>query len=232
MRTVLLALLLLPAALLAAEPQLPRLKLTYDVTWKDIGLGQATIVLRPEGGKDCYRYESSSKPVGIVRMFVGSPHETSHFCVAKGKVVPKHFEFVHTKSEEQSYTLDFDLKARTVTDGKGKVRDIPAIAQDHFGLQQAVRLWVLANKDKPDSGTVDFASVEGDKINTYTFGITGRDEEVVTPAGTFRTLRVERVDNPHRKSIFWLAAERDWMPVKVEQSRKNARDLEMVLTSP
>jgi hypothetical protein len=232
MRLAALLLACCSLAAVAAEPQLPELKLTYSAAWKGIGLGVATITLVPEGRKNCYRYESTSNPIGLVRMFVGTPHETSLFCVSRGKVVPMHFEYVNPKSSDKSFTLDFDMKAGKVTDNRGQVREVPPNAQDHFAVQQAVRLWLLKVMDKDDAGTVQFGSVEQNEINQYTFAITGRDEEVETPAGKFKTLRVERVDNPHRKSIFWLAEERAWMPVKVEQSRQDTKDFEMVLKSP
>ena len=221
----LMAMLAGPA--LAAEPKLPELNMKYAVTWRGMGLGSAVITLKPQGGADCYRYESQSEPAGLVRMFYGKPRETSDFCLRGGKVVPQHFEFNNPKSEKDSYTLAF---------GGGKVRgddkaerDIPADAQDRFGIQQAVRLWVLEHlKSEPGAETVEFAMVDDHRIRRYRFAITGR-ETVEVPAGRFETVLVQRVDDKKKTTKFWLAPERDYMPVRVEQVKQGTVELRMVL---
>lgn len=228
MRIALLASLLAMAAPLgAAEPKLPDLDLSYDVEWKGMGLGIARITLRAEGGVDCYRYESLTRPIALVRMFYGSPHEASAFCVSGNRVVPKRFIFSNPKREDDSFTLEFDAAAGKVRDSRGQVRDIPANAQDRFGLQQAVRLWVLSHLDKRDE-TVEFSMVDDRRIKAYRFAVTGR-EQVDTPAGTFDTIVAERVDDPNKTIKFWLASERDYMPVQFEQARKGSTELRMSL---
>jgi hypothetical protein len=215
----------------AAEPKLPEVKVAYAVTWNGIGLGDAIITLKNEGGPDCYRYESVTDPVGIVRMFYGKPRETSEFCVSGGRVVPRRFVFHNPGADEDSFTLEFDLAAGKVRDGHGQERDVPANAQDRFGIQQAVRLWVLARlqaKDDKAPETVEFAMVDHKRVKAYRFAITGR-EQIRIPAGTFDTVLVQRVDDPKKSSKFWLAPERDYMPIKVEQLRGGKADLRMVL---
>lgn len=213
----------------AAEPKLPELKLAYATTWNGISLGDVIITLKAEGGSDCYRYESISDPVGMVKMFYGKPHETSQFCVRGGKVVPQRFSFVNPSDKKRSFTLEFDAAAKKVRDDKGGERDLPLNAQDRFGLQQAVRLWVLEHKDARETGaSVEFAMVDDRRVKTYRFAMTAR-ETIEVPAGRFETVVIQRVDDPKKSSKFWLAPERDYMPVKVEQLRGGKADLSMVL---
>lgn len=232
MRKILLPLAFLAFGATAAEPQLPELRLTYAVTWKGVALGDAVITLQPAGEAGCYRYESLTDPVGVVRMFYGKPRETSEFCIRKGRVVPQRFAFHNPKRDDDSFTLEFDLAAGTVRDGRGATREIPANAQDRFGLQQAVRLWVLEQLAKKDplAGTVAFAMVEDDRIKTYRFAITGR-ETIELPAGRFDAVVVQRVDDPRKTTRFWLAAASHYMPVKVEQIKDGDSQLSMVLKS-
>lgn len=210
---------------LAAEPQLPELNLIYTATWNGIKLGDIVVTLKPAGGGNCYRYESQSNPVGMVRMFYGKPRETSEFCVAGGKVVPRRFAYERGR---ESFTLDFDMAAGTVKDGHGREREIPPNAQDRFGLQQAVRLWVLANERKGNAASVEFALVDDERVRAYRFAITGR-ERIELPAGAFETLKVERVDNPNRISRYWIAPDVGWMPVKVESGKNGEIQLRMEL---
>jgi len=225
MRAVLaFAVALACGAVAAAEPKLPELQLRYAAVWSGMNLGEIVVTLKPEGGPDCYRYESRTHPVGLVRMFYGKPRETSDFCVSGGNVVPKRFSY----DARDGFTLDFDPASGKVKDGTGRVRDIPASAQDRFGLQQAVRLWVIANESREDPGSVEFAMVDEDRVRVYRFAITAR-ERIEIPAGTFDTVKVERVDSPKRISRYWIAPERGWMPIKVESGKDGKVQLRMEL---
>lgn len=214
----------LPVA--AAESALPELRLSYSASWGGIGLGEIVITLNRGEEPGCYRYESRSDPVGLVRMFYGKPRELSEFCIKDGKVVPKRFSFFSSKGADKDFTLTFE--PGKVTDHKGKVREIPPNAQDRFGIQQAVRLWVLGQVGAKEPGTVEFAQVDDRRIRHYRFAITAY-EKVEVPAGTFETILVQRIDDPRKTSKFWLAPERDYMPVKVETGRDGDADLRMVL---
>jgi hypothetical protein len=226
MRRVLIVMAALTGgAAAAAEPKLPDLQLHYAAAWNGMNLGEIVVTLKPQGGDDCYRYESRSDPVGIVRWFYGKPHETSEFCVAGGKVVPKRFAY---DSRGDGFTLEFDLAAGKVKDGHGRSRDIPANAQDRFALQQAVRLWAIENESKKEPGSVEFVMVDDEHVRAYRFAITAR-ERIEIPAGKFDTVRVERVDNPRRISRYWIAPERGWMPVKVETGKDGKIQLRMEL---
>ena len=220
-----LLLLALAGASVAAEPKLPDLRLKYAAHWNGITLGDITVTLKPGEQPDCYRYESTSDPVGMVRMFYGKPRELSEFCVAGGKVVPKRFTYERGRD---GFSLEFDLAKGKVRDGNGKEREIPANAQDRFGLQQAVRLWVVANERKGEGASAEFALVDDERVRVYRFAITGR-ERVALPAGDFDTVKVERVDNPNRISRYWIAPEVDWMPVKVESGKNGQIQLRMEL---
>lgn len=219
-----------PAEPALPEQTLPELHLKYGVTWRGMGLGSAVITLAPHGAAGCYRYESVSEPSGLVRMFVGKPRETSEFCLRDGKVVPQRFAFINPKDEGESFTLEFDPAAGKVRGGPKGEREVPANAQDRFGIQQAVRLWVLENLDtEPGATTAEFAMVDDHRIKHYRFAITGR-ESVVVPAGRFdQAVLVQRIDDPKKTTKFWLAPSRDYMPVKVEQVKEGRVDLRMVL---
>jgi len=214
----------------AAEPVLPPVNATYTVSWNGISLGDATITLRAGDKPDCYIYESSSDPVGLVRMFYGAPHELSEFCVAGGKVVPKKFQYVISKKSDDNFSLEFDVAARKVRDDKGQEREIPANAQDRFGMQQAVRLWLLGRLKEKDPGAepYDVAQVDDKNIRQYRFAITGK-ETIEIPAGKFDTILIQRVDDPKKSSKFWIAPELNYMPVKVEQIRGGKADVRMQL---
>ena len=94
-------------------------------------------------------------------MFPRSRAEASEVVLAGGRAVPRAFGVIKDKDGDGNFSPDFAGSGRKVRDGKGQQRDIPAIAQDRFGMQQAVRLWVLSRlKEKdPAAEQLDLAIV-------------------------------------------------------------------------
>jgi len=225
--------LLLAAAIVTAgsvqaaavvDAPLPVLNLVYSVNYGGIGAGEADVSLKPDptaGAKTgCYIYETKTRPVGFIKMLFGSPNQISSFCVEGGVVRSQRFESVLQKDEEQSYVLDFDYAKRQVTDENGLVREIPSEAVDSFALQQAVRLWVAKHAGDASPPLAEFTMVDRKNLTHYQLKLAGR-ETIKTPAGNFDTIRLERIDNPDKVGRFWLAADRDWMPVKIQTKSGN-----------
>ena len=210
-----LAALLLSLSVRAADAPLPALNLVYAVQYAGFSAGEADITLKPEGAAGCYRYDTNTRPTGFVKALFGSPNQYSRFCVADGVVRSQRYESVLEDDAEQSYRLDFDYVTRKVIDENGLVREIPAEAVDSFSLQQAVRLWVAKHANDANPPIARFTMVDRKNLTYYQLKITGR-ETVKTPAGKFDAILLERIDNPNKVGRFWLAAERDWMPVKIE----------------
>ncbi|WP_162932294.1 DUF3108 domain-containing protein [Solimonas sp. K1W22B-7] len=233
MNKLLLGLAMLAAALSAqAAPSafVPRSD-QYQVAWGSMGLGEGTISLSPlQSG--CYRYESVTKPMAIVRWTYGSPRETSEFCVADGRIVPKRFVYTNDKRAKDSFTLDFDWAAhqvKTIKGGEIKLRELPDNTYDRFVIQLAVRQWVIKHAGEAKPAPLEVKMVDHRRIKTYRFALTGR-EKVETPAGKFDTLLVERVDDPGNSLRFWVAPERDYIPVKVQQIDDGELKLQMLLS--
>lgn len=228
----LLCIALLPAGLAAQENPFEAREDSYDVQWGGMTLGHATIALTPLD-KGCFRYESVTHPMALVRWTYGSPRETSEFCVDGERIVPLHFEYRNERRQKDSYTLDFDWTARTVKTIKGgnvSMRELPDNAYDRFVLQQAVRLWVMRNAGADSPPPVAFTMVDDDRMKTYRFAIVGR-ESIDTPVGRFDTIRVERVDSPDKTSRFWVAPERSYTPIRIEHVEDGDVKLRMVLRS-
>ena len=231
MRALLAALMLLPAVAGAADDfKLDATSAKYAVAWSGTGLGEATITLTPLDN-NCYRYVQQTDPVWLVRVLYGSPRETSLFCIEHGAIKVSHFEYRNDKRDKDSFTVDFDWAAKKVTGtkrGVANVHDLPEGTYDRFALQQVVRLWAKAHAQDKDPPTVEYNMADDDRVTAYRFAIVGR-EKVETPAGTFDTLRVDRVDNPNRQLRSWIAPSLDYAPVKIENVEKGEVKLRMLL---
>jgi hypothetical protein len=195
--------------------QLAPFDVTYDVSLGGFGVGQMNIRLEPQGEAGCYRYTIESHPNMFVSAIYGSPNQLSLFCVRDGVIRSQHFESVLPGDDKQSYKLDFDWNRHVVSDDKGGVREIPDDAIDSIALQQLVRLWVRAHANDANPPIAEFTMVDRKNLTHYKFKLTGH-EKVETPAGSFDTLRLERIDNPNKIGRFWAAPARDYIPVITE----------------
>lgn len=222
-----------PAGETATDKAIALLKtgtMSFDVTWNGISLGDGVITLSATGEKGCYRYESVTKPIGPVRWIYGSPYELSLFCVRDGRVRPSHYEYHIDKRPRDGFTLDFDWaakKVRTVKDGKTSERELPDVAYDRFGVQQAIRLWAMQQPDTRQRSEAEFLTVDDRDINHYRFAILGH-EPVETPVGTLDAVRIDRVDSPTRSTHSWVAPSRDWQVIQLESINRGNVELRML----
>jgi hypothetical protein len=205
-----------------AADTLPEFTATYDATWNGMRLGEIEISLSRQT-EFCYVYRSDTRPVRLVRMFYGSPSEISRFCLVDGQVRPVHFEF---DAGKESYKLDFDWIKKEVRGGD-EVRELPEDAQDRFGMQQAVRLWLTQHAPQAPDDQFRFTMVEDDRMREYVLEVTGQ-QDVKVPHGEYSALLLQRADTD-RLNRFWVAPGADYMPVKVESGRDGKVQLTMEL---
>ncbi|NGY04676.1 DUF3108 domain-containing protein [Solimonas terrae] len=201
----------------------------YSVEWGSVSLGEGTISLKPTDD-DCFEYHSETDPIAIVRWTYGSPSEFSTFCVHDGQVFPTHFQYSNDHRTDDNFTLDFDPKAQRVKMIQGgDITEIhvPDPVYDRFSIQEAVRLWAARNAGRIGLER-DFAFLDEDKLRTYRFRIQPH-ETVKTPAGSFDTVLVERIDNPKKSYRYWLAPSREYIPVRIEHINKGKTELRMAL---
>jgi hypothetical protein len=200
----------------------------YELSMGPLTLGDAAFSLAAADAENCYRYQYTATPQGMAKMFVGQIREQTDFCVTASGVRSQHFEFHRADKPKKDYILDFDWKARLVRGGEPAEQKIPEGALDRLAIQQAVRLWVMAHAQDADAGTVEFTMADRKRVVTYRFAISGR-EKVKVPAGQFDAILVQRVDDPNKVMKFWLAPERNYIPVKVLQDNEDDPELRMVL---
>ena len=227
----LLALSLLAAA---ADPQAPLAARSdrYSVEWGGISLGEGVISVTPKGD-DCFEYRSTTDPIAVVRWTYGKPTETSEFCVRDGKVRAQRFAYRNDKRSKDSFTLDFDWqahRAKLIHGGDVTEIKIEDGTTDRFSVREAVRLWVIDVKARTGAEQ-DFSFIDDDDLRRYRFAIKGV-ETVKTAAGSFETIRVERIDNPKKSYRYWLAPAHGYVPVKIEHINTGKVELRMSLLPP
>ena len=200
----------------------------YSLTRGPLTLGYAEFELAPAAEAGCHVYRYDAKPVGLARLFIGQLHEISEFCVRDGQIRTQRFEFRRDDEPEDSFVLHFDWESLTVRGPGDKQRQIPEDAMDRLAIQLAVRDMLVSHPDALPTEPRNFTMIEDDRIKTYTLQVKGR-ESVDTPAGTLDAIRVERVKDANKTTIFWVAPELGYIPVRVEQRKNDSEVLSIAL---
>ena len=173
----------------------------YEVSWDGRGIGSAQVTLTPLAEAGCFRYETQTRPMAMVRWLYGSPRETAEFCLVKGEPQPRHYEYFNDKRKKDNYSLDFDWSARKVKSIKGgevTLRDLPERAYDPLTLRQALRYWLAGPGNEAER---EFVFVDDDRVRPYRFARKGRE----TLDNGLSAQRVERVDDPNKTLRVWFA---------------------------
>ncbi len=203
-------------------------KASYSLTRGPLTLGHAEFELTAGETEGCHVYRYDAKPVGLARLFIGQLHETSEFCVRDGEIRTQRFEFRRDDEPEDNFVLHFDWEALTVTGPGDKERQIPEDAMDRLAIQLAVRDLLVRHPETLPTEPRNFTMIEDDRIKTYTMQVKGR-EVVKTPAGELDAIRVERVKDASKTTIFWVAPELGYIPVRVEQRKNDSEVLSIAL---
>jgi hypothetical protein len=201
---------------------------TYLLTRGMMTLGEARFTLGRQQNPNCWRYEYHAKPSGLARLFLGDVSERSDFCMADGKVLSQSFDFKRADKSKDDFSLRFDWEDGVVRSSAGEMRPLETGMVDRLAMQIAVQTWVIDRKGQPGPEQFSVTKVEDERVKTYTFAITGR-EQVQTPAGTFDTVRVERVNDKKKSTVFWLAPARGYAAVRVQQTKDGDEQIKMVL---
>lgn len=205
---------------------------SYTLSRGPLKLGNADFSLAPSARPGCHTYRYVARPVGLAKLFIGQLTEVSDFCVEQGEIVPKAYSFTRTDEPEDDYALRFDQDAGKVFGPGDQVRPLPADATDRLLIQMAVRDFLVRNIDERELPTQprDFTMVEDDRIKTYTLQVKGR-ERVKTPAGELDAIRVERIKDPRKTTLFWISPDLGYIPVRVEQRKDGSEQLSVALES-
>ncbi|RMH18280.1 MAG: DUF3108 domain-containing protein [Gammaproteobacteria bacterium] len=181
--------------------------------------------------KGYYIFESSARPRGLLSLFTSHEiHEKSRWYFDQGKIISQRYEYISgSRKKRKASTIEFhpDLSnARGTYKGRPWVITLPEKQPiyDRANYQLALVL-DIRNKREP----LDYLFIKKGKIKNYRFKRTGH-ENINTPAGHFRTTRIERVGDK-RKTTIWLARELNYMPVKLEQDDEDGAHYTLLLKS-
>jgi hypothetical protein len=208
MRNIFLPIALSLAAPAAAAPP-PRVEIEYELSRN--GSPVAEIVHRIEHDRKSYVLSETWQGKGVFAL-AGKANRSSRGAVAADGLRP--VEFVDKRTGRETRRAGFEA-----ADGAPTLE-----RQDQLSMA-----WSFAFA--PPRGTVSVRVADGKRVTTYVYAVAGR-ERVKTPAGEFDGLRlVKQKDGPQAKSTeIWLAADRDYLPVRVLIVDKDGTRLDQLAT--
>lgn len=190
----------------------------YSFTIEDKYKGSATRTLNKSG--NVWNYNVKARVAGVA-----SAAQSSTFALKGNNVSPSKASTTYKVfGVGRTHNLSFANK-KVASSYKGKTINLDMAQQafDDLSLEVQIRQDLLNGKF---SG--NYYMAKKDKIEKTPFKKTGTPT-ITVPAGTFDTVRVDRIhDDNSRSTSFWLAPSLDYLPVKVIQMNDGKKmDLEL-----
>lgn len=192
----------------------------YSFTIENKYKGSATRSLSQSG--NLWKYNMSARVAGVA-----SASQNSSFSLSGDRVIPSSANTTYKVfGIGRTHKLAFNPSSKQVVStykGNSKTLKMNQQAFDDLSLEIQIRQDLLNGKF-----TGNYYMVKKDKIEKTPFRKSG-STKITVPAGTFDTVRVDRIhDDNSRSTSFWLAPSLDYLPVKVVQVNDGKKmDLEL-----
>ncbi len=197
-------------------------KYNFSVKDKVSGSGKATRTLKKSGNR--WTYKTNAYAFGGL----AKAYQSTSFNLSNNKVKPTYASTSYkVLGKRNRHKVKFGSRS-VVSTYKGKSHTLKKPVRnvyDDLGLEVQIRQDLLNGKF-----TGNYYRVSKDSIVKTKFRKAGK-VTLKTRAGTFKTVRIDRVHkNKNRQTSFWLAPSLDYLPIKIVTKDKNTR-VKLVLNS-
>jgi hypothetical protein len=192
---------------------------SYDWSWHGMTVAVSTLHLEHQDGEN-WVYRSNSEPRGLGRMFSERPTQTSVMKISDAGVHPVTYKADDgTSATKRDADVKFDWEHNRVTgvyEDKHVDMEMPKEIQDDLSVQIALMVELLRGHT-PEK----FSLLSGDSVREYRYSRDG-EETLNTPMGKIQTVifRSEKQYSP-RVTRFWCAPSLGYIPLRVQQKRKD-----------
>ena len=209
------SLLLLSAQAATALPS--AFQATYSVAKGSLKLGYLKTTLKYSGNR--YSYHKYTKATGLAAMLTGIKiTETSDGQVSGQNIIPSNYFYNRAKWKKSKIDKVQFVGNRATGSYVGKAFNIATAGgiQDQASMELSLARDLSLNKPR-----LSYTVITKGKKRPYSFQRLG-SEVLKTQAGTFNTIKVKVIrSGTKRETIFWMAKELGYMPVKILHREKN-----------
>ena len=219
MRSLLFLLISAAGAALAAPPA--HVEMTFEVTRNGSPVAEISDTLDYGAGK--YEIVESWQGRGFYRL-LGNAKRTSRGSVGAEGLRP--LQYTDERTGRDTERVLFDWRSKTVTyQYKDPPTTIPLPPNPRDRLQ-----FLFQFAFKPPAGQkVVLDVMDGRGISDQIYQVEGR-ERFKTPAGEFDALKLVRRKENNERAEIWLAANRDYLPVRIIIVTKDGSRVDQFVT--
>jgi hypothetical protein len=235
--TALRPLHLAAAALLALAPMLataaapPPYSAQYEVRRNGDRLGTATVNFhRLDNG----RYELVSDTVGSEGLAAIAGVSVNERSIIRWDAVPETVAYDFRQKlgwKSKTRSLQVDSAARRIS-GTDKDQSFSPAYEPGVLDRHAVVVALMSDLAGGRTGDLQYRIPDKEGVDTWTYRTAG-SEQLQTPMGAQRALRVERIreSGNGRSTTLWLGAEHNYVPLRILQREPGGETIEMRITS-
>ncbi|GMR07989.1 MAG: hypothetical protein BMS9Abin26_0994 [Gammaproteobacteria bacterium] len=211
-----------------AHAQVPAFTARYTLTKGNMTIGTRQLKFSRDLPGE-YEFISTTKTTGIAAIFNNDKiHESSLGAYDGGIIVPRQYHYQHTgKKKDRQVKIKFDWDVLKATNIIGsKPWSMPVVK----GTQDKLVYLISMMQDLMDNHRqFQYRVADGGKLKTYRFKILGK-EKVTTPIGEFSAIKIKRIRKDNKRStLIWCADQLHYLPIKIEQRKKDGTPYTMLL---
>ena len=202
-----------------------RIELEFDIVFGNMKLGEGRDVLEHDGAR--YSVTSTSEPQGLAALFINDLRRESRGRITSHGLMPEQFVESGRKGGTRSARFDWESASLVLeSDGQTETVKLPPGTFD-----QACLPYAFVFRPPPDRETFEVSVTDGRRLTHYRYRLVNR-EKIKTGIGEIDTLHFEKVRDADDKRgfEFWVAVDRQYLPVKLRYSDKKNRVFESTVT--
>ena len=205
----------------------------YDVGNNMISAGSATLQLARQG--DEWIYSLKTKPTGVFKLTgKGKIQEVSVFSIGKSTdtltLQPQRYTYRQDEEARRSVDAWFDWDDNQLT-YKRRGKEVTEGFSDPLLDRLSVTLTVMDALRTDSFEQAELKVFDNGRVKTMLFANEG-EENVPTKMGDLKTIRVRSnaVGSSSRHTTTWFAPDLDFVPVKIEQYKRDKLVARLTLT--
>ena len=189
----------------------------YSVAKGSLNLGNLHASLKYSGNN--YQYHKFTKATGVAALLTGIKiTENTDGQFSGQNITPRNYLFNQSRRSKAR----IDKVQFTSNRAVGSYKNTPYNVAITPGTQDRASLeLVLATDLAQNKPRLHYNVVDRGELKQYNFQKLG-NEQIQTPAGNFNTTKVQVVRaGTKRETVFWMAKELDYLPVKIRHREKD-----------